>query len=167
MTFAERLTAEYDHEMANARKMLESVPEDKLAWKPHEKSMTLGRLASHVADFPTWALTTIQVDRLDMKAGDMPAPINTKAEILEKFDKDLKKGRDAIAGLKEDQLDKNWSLSFDGQQLFELPRADVLRQTVMNHLVHHRGQLSVYLRLLNVPVPGMYGPSADEMPPQS
>ena len=163
MTFAESFATEYDQEMANARKMLECVPEDKLAWKPHEKSMTLGRLASHVADFPTWALTTIQVDKLDLKSGDTPPPVNTKAEILAKFEKDLKKGRDAIAGLKEDQLTKNWSLSFDGKQIFEMPRAIVLRQTVMNHMVHHRGQLSVYLRLLNVPIPGMYGPSADEM----
>ncbi len=163
MTFAERLLLEYDEEMGKTRKMLERVPDDKLGWKPHEKSMTLGRLASHVADFPTWALTTIQVDTLDIKPEDMPAPLTSKAQILEKFDKDLSNARQAIARLSEDQLAVIWRMNFGGQTLIERPRGAVLRDVVMNHMVHHRGQLSVYLRLLDVPVPGMFGPSADEM----
>jgi uncharacterized damage-inducible protein DinB len=163
MTFVQRLLAEYDDEMKKARTMLERVPEDKLTWKPHEKSMTLGKLASHVADFPNWALTTVQVDTLDFKASDMPAPPTSRADILQKFAKDLSGARQAISGLTEEQLGTKWTLKFEGQEIFSMPRADVLRLTVMNHLIHHRAQLSVYLRLLDVAVPGMYGPSADEM----
>ena len=163
MTFVEVLLAEYDEEMKKTRTMLERVPDDKLAWKPHDKSMTLGRLASHVADFPTWALTTVQVDTLVLNPGDRPVPPTSRNQILNKFDKDLANARQAIAGLSEDQLATVWTLKFGDQVLFQMPRTAVLRHTVMDHLIHHRGQLSVYLRLLDVPVPGMYGASADEM----
>ena len=167
MTFAKRLVLEYDEEMKRARTMLGRVPDDKLTWKPHEKSMTLGRLANHVADFPNWALTTVQVDTLDIPPDMKPVPPKSTADILQKFDKDLSSARQALAGLTEEQLGAKWTLKFGGQEIFSMPRADVLRLTVMNHLIHHRAQLSVYLRLLDVPVPGMYGPSADEMPPSA
>lgn len=167
MTFTERFLSEYDEEMKKTRQMLERVPEDKLSWKPHEKSMPLARLAGHVADFPNWALTTVQVDTLEIKPGDRPAIPTSKAQILEKFDKDLAKAREAVSRLTEEQLAATWSLKFGGRTIFEMPKAAVLRGTVMNHMVHHRGQLSVYLRLLNVPVPGMYGPSADDPNPFS
>jgi uncharacterized damage-inducible protein DinB len=162
MSFVQRFLTEFDHEMNNTRKMLERVPDDKLAWKPHEKSMILGRLASHVADFPTWAMTTAQVDSLELDPAYRPVIPNTKSEILQKFDKDLSSARQAISKLSEEQLTAIWTLKFGDTKVFELPRAEVLRITVMNHLIHHRGQLSVYLRLLDVPIPGMYGPSADE-----
>jgi len=163
MTFVERLLPEYDEEMKKARKMLERVPEDKLGWKPHDKSMTLGRLAAHVADFPTWAMTTVQVETLELTPADVPKPPNSKTEILEKFDKDLANARQALAGLTEEQFATIWTLKFGDQKILEMPRADILRYTVMNHMIHHRAQLGVFLRLLDVPIPGMYGPSADEM----
>jgi uncharacterized damage-inducible protein DinB len=165
MTFAERIVLEYDDEMKKARTMLERVPGDTLAWKPHAKSMSLGQLANHVADFPNWAMTCVQVDTLDIPADFKPVPPKSTAEILQKFDKDLAGARQALGGLKEEQLGAKWTLKFGDQEIFSMPRADVLRLTVMNHMVHHRAQLGVYLRLLDVAVPGMYGPSADEMPP--
>ena len=163
MNFIERLLPEFDTEFQNARKMLEVVPEDKFAWKPHAKSMTLGRLAGHVAEMPNWALVTIQVDTLELKGGQQPFRPASRDELLSRFDENVLQARQALQGLKQEQLEAIWRLKFGDKTLFEMPRAAVLRTTVMNHMIHHRGQLSVYLRLLDVHVPGMYGPSADEM----
>jgi uncharacterized damage-inducible protein DinB len=162
MTISETLLPEFDQEMANTRKILACVPEDKFTWKPHEKSMTLGRLASHVAEMANWAAVTVNLDKLELKPGDKPFNAATSAELLGGSDKYAAEGRAAIAGAGDESLGQPWSLVYGGHTLLTMPRAAVLRGMVMNHMIHHRGQLSVYLRLNDVAVPGMYGPSADE-----
>src|SRR5579875_127737 len=152
MSFQERLLHEYDEEMNKTRKMLELVPDDKLGWKPHEKSMTLGRLASHLADFPTWGLATLEANEHLVPADFRPDVPKSRAEIVAKFEKDLASCRERISRLSDDELETPWTLKFGGQTVFTMPRANVIRGTVMDHMIHHRGQLSVYLRLLNVPI---------------
>jgi len=161
MTISEMFLPEFDQEMANTRKILECVPEDKFTWKPHEKSMTLGRLASHVAEMPNWAVLTINQDKLELTPGTKPFLAGSKAELVEALDKNVAEARQAITGASDEHLAKTWSLIYGGNTVFSLPRAAVLRGMVMSHIIHHRGQLSVYLRLNNVAIPGMYGPSAD------
>jgi uncharacterized damage-inducible protein DinB len=161
MTISEVLLPEFDHEMASTRKLLECVPEDKFSWKPHEKSMTLGRLASHVAEMANWGAVTINTDKLELSPADKPFSAATSAELIAALDKNTADARKAIEGATDEHLSKVWSLIYGGQAVFSMPRAAVLRSMVMNHIIHHRGQLSVYLRLLDVPIPGMYGPSAD------
>ncbi len=166
MTISETLLPEFDQEMANTRKLLECVPEDKWAWKPHEKSMTLGRLAGHVAELPSWAVNTIRLTSLDLTPADgsgfKPFAVTSRKELVEFFDKNASEAREAIAGASDDHLHQIWSLQFRGKTVLSMPRAAVLRGVVMNHLIHHRAQLGVYLRLNDVAIPGMYGPSADE-----
>ncbi len=161
MTISEALLPEFDHEMANSRKMLDVVPDDKFGWKPHEKSFSLGRLASHVAEMPGWATVTIKQDSLEMTPGEKPFNAPTKADLLAAFDKNTSEARAALAGATDEHLRKNWKFIYGGHTIFDQPRTGVLREMVLSHLIHHRGQLSVYLRLLDVPIPGMYGPSAD------
>ena len=160
------LLPEFDREVANTRKTLERVPEEKFGWKPHEKSMTLGRLAGHLADMGSWATTTINSDSFDVAPPGAPPyeppKMNTLQDVLARFDKNAAEARKAIAGASDENLGKPWSLLNGGKPIFTMPRIAVLRSMVMNHLIHHRAQLGVYLRLNNVPVPGMYGPSADE-----
>jgi uncharacterized damage-inducible protein DinB len=160
------LLPEFDMEMANTRKTLERVPDDKLGWKPHEKSMTMGRLAGHLAELPTWGQTTIANDSHDIApAGAPPQPAMTaksRQETLDAFDKNVASMRAAIAGASDDQLMKPWSLLKGGQTLMTMPKIAVLRGFVMNHAIHHRAQLGVYLRLNDIAVPSIYGPSADE-----
>ena len=163
MTIGETLLPEYDEEMKNTRKMLECVPEEKFGWKPHEKSMSLGQLAGHVAELPSFAAIMIGTDKLDLSPDMIPFVPTSKAELVGKFDKLAAEGREAIARATDDHLSKSWSLVYEGQTLVEGPRTKVLRGMAISHLIHHRGQLTVYLRLLNVAFPGMYGPSADEM----
>lgn len=166
MALSDALLPEFDMEMANTRKTLERVPEDKFGWKPHEKSGTMGWLAGHVANLPSWATYTIGQDSLDLAPGGVaptPAPpAKSRKELLDTFDKNVAEARAAIAGAKDDHLFKPWSLLRNGATLFNMPRVAVLRSFVMNHLIHHRAQLGVYLRLNNVPLPAIYGPSADE-----
>jgi uncharacterized damage-inducible protein DinB len=144
MPMTDALLPEFDHEMANTRKVLERVPEDRLDWRPHPKSWTMGALATHVAALPGWAVETLQRTELDVmpggKPGPSPAEVKSRSELLERFDKN--------AGA--------------GQAIMTLPRAAVLRSFVLSHLIHHRAQLGVYLRLNDIPVPSIYGPSADE-----
>jgi uncharacterized damage-inducible protein DinB len=166
MALNEALLPEFDHEMANTRRTLERVPDEKLGWKPHEKSGTMGWLAGHVAGISSWPVMTIDHDSLDIapKGGapaQAPAPASRKA-LLELFDKNAAEGRAALARATDKQLLGPWSLLSGGQTLFTMPRIAVLRGFVMNHLIHHRAQLTVYLRLNNIPVPALYGPSADE-----
>jgi uncharacterized damage-inducible protein DinB len=161
MTISEMLLPEFDMEMANTRKILDCVPEDKFTWKPHEKSFTLGRLASHVAEMPNWMIFTINQENLELTPGQKPFNAQTKAALFEAFESNIASAREALAGASDDHLGKTWSLIYGGQTVFSMPRAGVLRNMVMSHMIHHRGQLSVYLRLLDVPIPGMYGPSAD------
>ncbi len=168
MAIKEALLPEFDQEMASTRKTLERVPEDKLGWKPHEKSGTLGWLAGHVATLPGWATMTIRQDELDLApGGQSPAPPQapkTTKELLAVFDKSVADARAAISGTSDAEFMKPWTLLKGGQKLMTLPKAAVMRSFVMNHLIHHRAQLGVYLRLNNVAVPSIYGPSADENP---
>ena len=161
MTIAETLLPEYDQEMANTRKLLESVPDNNFAWKPHEKSMALGGLASHIAALPGYAVATVNLPSLDV-AGHKPVVCETKGAVLAEFDKNAADARAAIAGASDETLLAPWSLIFGGKVAFTLPRVAVIRTMMMNHLIHHRAQLGVYLRLNEVEFPGMYGPSADE-----
>jgi uncharacterized damage-inducible protein DinB len=161
MTISEMLLPEFDQEMSSTRKMLECVPEDKFGWKPHEKSMSLGRLASHVAEMPGWASATINQDKLELTPGMKPYQAETRSQLLSDFDKIVAAARASIAGASDEHLGKTWTFIYGGQTVFSQPRVGVLRGMVMSHMIHHRGQLSVYLRLNEVAIPGMYGPSAD------
>ncbi|MGI8992569.1 MAG: DinB family protein [Bryobacteraceae bacterium] len=163
MNISEMLLPEFDEEMKNTRKMLERVPEDKFDYKPHEKSMTMDRLASHVAELPVWAKHTFEMDVLDMQPGQQPYLAKSKKELLEHFDKQVAEARRLIADATDQKLNEIWTFKYAGKTVIEMPRAAVLRSMVMNHMIHHRAQMSVYLRLVDVEVPGMYGPSADEM----
>ncbi len=166
MPLSDALLSEFDHEMRITRKFLERVPEDKFAWKPHEKSMALGRLTSHLAEIPTWAVSTLERDSLDLAPPGAPAYkpriVASRQEALDIFDKNAAAARAAIAAAKDEGWNQPWSLLMRGQTILTLPRVAVMRSFVMNHTVHHRAQLGVYLRLNNVAVPATYGPSADE-----
>lgn len=166
MTLSATLLAEFDPEMANLRRTLERVPDDKLAWKPHAKSMHLGGLATHLANMLTWVQHTIDASELDLAPPGAPpwkAPeLHSRAAVLAAFDANLAQARKALAGASDAHLAGPWTLLAGGKRLFTLPRAACLRSFTMNHMIHHRGQLTVYLRLLDVPVPALYGPSADE-----
>jgi uncharacterized damage-inducible protein DinB len=167
MALSEALLPEFDHEMANTRKSLERAPEDKFGWKPHAKSPTLGWLATHLAMLPGWAVYTLEQDSLDLAppGGPAPAPAaeaKSRAELLEMFDRNTSQARAAIAGASDQRLLEPWSLLKGGTVILTMPRTAVLRGFVMNHSIHHRAQLGVYLRLNDVPVPALYGPSADE-----
>jgi uncharacterized damage-inducible protein DinB len=165
MALRDAILAEFDHEMANTRKTLERVPEGKGDFKPHAKSMPLGRLAGHVAEIPGWAKETVLRDSVSIGQGDSgPLVMKSRQQLLEEFDKRAEAGRAAIAGASDEELMKPWSLIAAGKTVFTLPKIAVLRGFVMNHMIHHRAQLGVYLRLNNVAVPSIYGPSADEDP---
>jgi uncharacterized damage-inducible protein DinB len=143
--------------------MLERVPMEKSDWKPHEKSMSLGRLASHVAEIPGWVVHTLTADELNFNTGEWnPVVFKNNKEMLEFFDKNVTDALKVLDETTDEKMHINWALKMDGNVLFEMPKIRVLRTWAFNHLVHHRAQLSVYLRLNNVPVPGTYGPSADE-----
>jgi len=166
MRMSEALLPEFDHEMANTRKTLERVPEDKLGWKPHEKSMAMVRLALHLAEIPGWVAHTIEQDSLDFAPPGGPPyespQAKSRKEILAVFDKNVAAARAAIARAADTHLKKPWSALAGGKTVFTMPRSDVLRSFILSHSIHHRAQLGVYLRLNNVPVPAIYGPSADE-----
>jgi uncharacterized damage-inducible protein DinB len=161
MTISETLLPEFDQEMANTRAILECVPEDKFAWKPHEKSMTMGRLASHVAELPNWAVYTIDLEKLELTPDMKPFIASAKSELMAAFAANASAARSAISGASDAHLGKTWSLVYGGNVVMSMPRAGVLRTMVLSHLIHHRGQLGVYLRLNDIAIPGMYGPSAD------
>jgi len=166
MKLSDLLLPEFDQEMAASRKTLERIPEDKLSWKPHEKSMTVGRLAGHVAELSGWAAETIEHDSLDlMPPGQLayqPTVVTSRQQVLELFDNNRERARKAIQNATDEHLMKNWSLLRAGQTLMTMPRVAVLRSFCMNHIIHHRAQLGVYLRLNDIAVPAVYGPSADE-----
>ena len=166
MPISHAMLPEFDHEMGNTRKTLERVPENKFDWKPHEKSMPMGKLAIHLATLPGWTIQTLTQDSLDVAPADgepfkLPEA-NTTEELLALFDQNVASARAAIAEASDAQMMQPWSLLATGKTIFTLPRAAVLRGFVMNHSIHHRAQLGVYLRLNDVPVPSIYGPSADE-----
>ncbi len=159
------LLPEFDHEMGNTRKVLERVPEAHLAWKPHEKSMSMADLATHLASIPAWTITTLKEDSLDMAAPGapgMPKPAASRVDLLALFDKGVAEARAALAEAGDACLLGPWSLRQGDKILFTMPRLAVLRSFILNHGIHHRGQLEVYLRLKDVPLPALYGPTADE-----
>jgi uncharacterized damage-inducible protein DinB len=163
MKISDALLPEFDVEMANTRKTLERVPEDKLDWRPHLKSMTLGRLAGHVAELPGWATATVRTDKLNLDtAGLKPLVASSRNQVMEEFDKRVVEARAALAETSDERFMQPWSLEYGGKTLFTLPRVAVVRSMMLNHIIHHRAQLGVYLRLNDVPVPSIYGPSADE-----
>ena len=163
MSLSEPIAAELRREAATTRRMLERVPEDELAWRPHEKSMTLGRLAGHIAELPNLVVAALTQDEVDFAAGKFqPFAASNVPELLEKFDENIAAAARALEGQPDEHLLKTWRLRRGEQVIFELPRVAVLRSMGLNHIIHHRGQLSVYLRLLDIPLPSVYGPTADE-----
>lgn len=160
MSMAEKLVAEFDREMPPTRKVIERVPGEKGPWKPHPKSFALGHLAMLVAGMPGWLTRIAGGEDIDLATGGGYSFQPTET-LLEQFDKHVKEARAALASFKDEDYSKPWSLKMGGQVLFTDDRGMVIRQTI-NHLSHHRGQLTVYLRLLDVPVPSVYGPTADE-----
>jgi uncharacterized damage-inducible protein DinB len=154
--------ADVEHELALTRKVLERVPEEHFDWKPHPKSYTLGQLATHLAILPLWGSTTLQTDELDLAGAPPNAAEPTRDAVLAKFDENAAGFRSALRDADEAVFGRPWTLRVGEQVMFTLPKLAVLRTTVVSHIVHHRAQLGVYLRLLDVPVPSIYGPSADE-----
>lgn len=163
MTLAEMLIPEYDHEMATTRRVLERVPEGKFDWKPHDKSMSLGRLATHLAELPALSQLILKRPSFDITTPRQSAQVTTRQEILDLFDKNVAATRSDLAATDDAAMMEKWTLQRGEQTVFSLPRAAVVRSMIFSHTIHHRGQLSVYLRLNDVPVPSIYGPSADEM----
>ncbi|MFQ5678968.1 MAG: DinB family protein [Gemmatimonadota bacterium] len=166
MSLAESLLPDFDEEIAATRRVLERVPEDRLDWSPHEKSMTLGRLASHVAETPGWAGALLRQDSFDVESGGdggyEPADCGSVEEILALLDESAASAREMVAATDDEAFLRPWSLLRGGETIFSVPRIGVFRRMMIHHLIHHRGQLTVYLRLLEVPVPQTYGPTADE-----
>jgi uncharacterized damage-inducible protein DinB len=166
MSYAESLLPEFDQEMASTRKVLERVPDEKLDWQPHPKSHTIGWNANHLANLPDWLVHTLTTPSLDIApVGGQPyqlPKLANRAEILEMFDRNVAAGRAAIAAATDQDMKTMWTLERAGKPIFTMPRSAVVRSVVLNHMVHHRAILCVYLRLNDIPVPGMYGPSGDE-----
>jgi uncharacterized damage-inducible protein DinB len=163
MAIVDSLVPEFDHEMATTRRLLDLVPEGRFDWKPHVKSRTLGELAEHLATMPVWCSAALGATCLDLDALDAPpAPPPSRAQLLDAFDKRLSTARAQLVGTTDPEMFVPWTLKKGDQEVFTMPRISVLRTFVMNHMVHHRGQLSVYLRLNDVPLPSIYGPTADE-----
>ena len=162
MAIKDALLPEFDHEMQVTRKVLARVPNEKFGWKPHDKSMTMGRLATHIAQIPGWVKETLVQDGIDMGGDFKPTDFATREEVLASFDKMVAVARPLIDQATDAQFMAPWTLKNKGQEVFTMPKVAVVRAWVFNHTVHHRGQLSVYLRLNDVPVPAIYGPSADE-----
>jgi uncharacterized damage-inducible protein DinB len=156
------LLPEFDAEAANTRRMFAAIPDEKLDFRPHEKSWPLLQLAAHVANMPNWIGSTFATDELDLAAGfEQPDPKNM-ADIVAIFDDAVAKGRAELEGATSEVMTADWTLRTEDEVHLKMPKGVVLRSFVFNHIVHHRAQISVYLRLLDIPVPGMYGPSADE-----
>ncbi|HUE04155.1 MAG TPA: DinB family protein [Bryobacteraceae bacterium] len=160
------LLPEFDQEMASTRKTLDRCPEDKYGWTPHPKSFSMAALATHIANMTGWTVDVIEKDSFDISPPGAPPykeePAASREELLAKFDKSVTAARAALAGASDEHLAKTWSLLAGGETLFSMPRMVCIRSFVMNHCIHHRAQLTVYLRLNDVPVPAIYGPSADE-----
>jgi uncharacterized damage-inducible protein DinB len=163
MSISQMLLPEFDQEMANTRKTLERIPEHNLGYKPHEKSMPLDRLAGHIAEMPTWGTMTLTTDSMDMDpASYQPLVMKSRAQLLAAFDENVAALRSHIAKTTDQAFLTDWPMSVNGKPFMTMPRVAVIRSMVINHIIHHRAQLGVYLRLNNIEVPGVYGPSADE-----
>ncbi len=165
MSISQMLLPELEQEYAGSRRVLERIPYDKVEWQPHPRSFSIGKLAKHVADMPSWMKMTIEKDKVDLESFDraemykLPA---THADLLAMFDRNVAEAKASLAAASDAQLMGAWSLCSGEVTHFTLPRIAAIRSFILNHNVHHRAQLTVYLRLLDVPVPGLYGPSADE-----
>ncbi|MEO6463882.1 MAG: DinB family protein [Candidatus Eisenbacteria bacterium] len=165
MPLADAFLPEFDHEMDLLRRTLERVPEERFAWRPHPRARSLGELADHLARIPGWAGSMLENDSYDLaarKAGSVPEVSATTATMLAFFAANRRHARAAIAARSDDDLNRPWRLERDGQILETMPTVRALRVYLLDHVIHHRGQLAVYLRLLDIAVPGLYGPSADE-----
>jgi uncharacterized damage-inducible protein DinB len=166
MNIGDILLLDFDQEMLNTRKMLERVPVNKSDWKPHNKSMTMGRLAGHIAELPGFAMRIMDQDSLDLATmhseGYQPFIPTSKNELLNKFDNNTAEVRKALAAANDQHLTKIWTMLLGGKTIVSIPRMSAVRNTCLNHLIHHRAQLGVYLRLNDIPLPALYGPSADE-----
>jgi uncharacterized damage-inducible protein DinB len=163
MAISQALLSEFDREMATTRKMLERFPEDKVEWRPHETCMTLGRLAGHVAEISGWTVPTMTQDKLELDRNQVTANVVKKRdEALKQFDETVKNAREVLAGASDETFMKPWTFVAGGKTIFTLPKIAVMRSFVMNHLIHHRGQLAAFYRIAGVPVPSIYGPSKDE-----
>ena len=165
MTIAQMLVPEFDHEMATTRTLLERVPENAADWKPHPKSMSLGHLASHIASMPGWVdqiLTEPELDFATPAGATLATPkFESTRALVEMFDRNVKTARARISGTSDADMGIAWALRNGEHRIMSMPRAAVLRSFIMSHVIHHRGQLSVYLRLRDVPLPSIYGPTAD------
>lgn len=166
MKISESLLPEFDQEMANTKKVLERVPAAKFSWKPHPKSFECGALAAHIANMADWAELTLQSDSFDYAPPGAPPYESPKytstTDLVAAFDKSVAKARAALADADDAKMMAPWTLMAGGKAVMTMPRVAVVRTFVMNHIIHHRAQLTVYLRLNDVPVPALYGPSADE-----
>ena len=166
MKMSEIFLAEFDQEMASTRKSLERVPDDKLDWRPHDKSFTMQGLASHVANIPSWMGVTLNEDSLDVApegGSTFKTPQGESAKhLVEMFDKDVAEARKILSETSDETFHQPWKLLAGGKEVFTMPKAAVLRLFIFSHNIHHRAQLGVYLRLNDIPVPAIYGPSADE-----
>jgi uncharacterized damage-inducible protein DinB len=162
MSIKDGLLADFDHEMGTTRRLLERLPDDRLAWRPHPRSMTLGGLATHLSNIPRWGNTILNEPSFDLASAPPPLGEKTsRAEILAAFDEVCRQTRAAM-DKSDAEYQSPWTLQRGGQQVFSVPRVAAFRSFVLHHLIHHRGQLSLYLRLNDIPVPAIYGPSADE-----
>jgi uncharacterized damage-inducible protein DinB len=164
MAIRDSLLPEFDHEMGTTRRLLERTPEAEFAWRPHERSFSLGQLAGHVANIPNWCDAILKNTVFDvMSLGDARAKMpESTAGLLAQFDKTVATARAALAATGDPEMLTPWTFKRGEQVVFTMPRIAAIRSFIMNHSIHHRGQLSVYLRLKNVPLPAMYGPTADE-----
>ncbi len=158
------LLPEFDREMGLTRRALERVPDEQFEWRPHPTSVTLGRLAEHLTEMPQWAAVTMSQDGIDtpIAKGDDHVPPSSRAAVLARFDANLKAARPTLVAKTDAEFNAPWTLRVNGKEMFTMPKAAVMRNFVLNHMIHHRGQLMVYLRMLGVPVPSIYGPSGDE-----
>jgi uncharacterized damage-inducible protein DinB len=162
MNLSQSLLPEFDQEMAGTRRVLERMPADKFTWQPHPKSFALGKLATHVAQLSSWATMALATNEFDVSQPREAPKVNNTQELLALFDKSSGEAREAIAKAGDEDWLQPWSLRNGDHVVFTMPRIAVLRAMVMNHIIHHRAQLTVYLRLNDIPVPALYGPSADE-----
>lgn len=164
MKIAESFLTELKQEAESTRKMLKLVPFDKSTWKPHTKSMELLRLAVHITEMPQWLAMTITTEGLDLATEEYkPYVPKNNEDLLNYFEDNVKKAEDALANCSDEEMLKNWTMKTGEKVIFSLPKVAVIRSMIMNHTVHHRGQLTVYYRLLDIPLPGIYGPTADEI----
>lgn len=166
MSLSASMLPEFDQEMANTRRTLERIPDEKFPWKPHERSLSFMELANHLTRLPAWGASTIRNSSLDLDPEKsefiQPPPEETRDGVLASFDRAVSDFRAALEAASDVDMTQQWTLFKSGETLLSMPRVAVLRGLILNHMVHHRGQLTVYLRLNDIPVPAIYGQSADE-----